>query len=68
MPEGNVPVELKTVDFADFHSSDDVVWTFYLYGKTASNHGSRFDDITLYGTSDAVIEVPSAGFYRVNQQ
>ncbi|MDF7799273.1 sialate O-acetylesterase [Pontiellaceae bacterium B1224] len=74
MPEGhvgNVPVELKAVDFADFSSTNDVVWTFYLHGAPADNYGNRFDDITLYGSSDAIVEeseAPSTGFYRINLQ
>lgn len=68
MPEGNGPVELKTVDFSDFSSTNDVVWTFYLYGAAAAINGNRFDDITLYGSSDAVSEAPSFEVYRVNLQ
>ncbi len=50
LPENDVSVELKEIDFADFSSSEEVTWTFYLYGASAGNHGSRFDDITLYGS------------------
>jgi hypothetical protein len=47
-----------------------VVWTFYLYGAAAEINGNRFDDITLYGSSDGVgtTEGPSTDFYRVNLQ
>jgi hypothetical protein len=68
MPENNVALVLKTVDFADFSSAGNVVWTFYLYGAAAEINGNRFDDITLYGASDAVVDEPAAGFYRVNLQ
>lgn len=68
MPGGNVPVALKTVDFADFSSTNDVVWTFYLYGASAANYGARFDDITLYGASDAVAKESANAFYRISLQ
>ncbi|MDF7799266.1 sialate O-acetylesterase [Pontiellaceae bacterium B1224] len=71
MAEDNASVELIDVDFDDFSSSNIVTWTFYLYGTPDYRHGIRFDDITLYGKSDAVIEPeeePAAGFYRVNLQ
>lgn len=45
----NNPVTLEELDFADFTSTEDVTWTFYLYGASASNQGTRFDDIKLAG-------------------
>lgn len=68
MPVGNVPVELKTVDFADFSSTNDVAWTFYLYGAAGSTHGNQFDDITLYGSIDADVDEPAASCFRINLQ
>ncbi len=50
MPENDVSVQLKLIDFEDFSSSSNVTWTFYLYGATAAANGNRFDDITLYGS------------------
>ncbi len=50
MPESDVSVQLQQIDFEDFSSSSNVTWTFYLYGATATANGSRFDDITLYGS------------------
>ncbi len=70
-PGSNSDVELVAIDFDDFSTTNDVVWTFYLYGAAGTAYGNRFDDITLYGSSDAVIEdedAPAAIFYRVRLQ
>lgn len=61
--ENNAPVAQKSVDFADFVSDQEVTWTFYLYGASASNYGTRLDDITLRGVSDA--EPEQTRFFRV---
>ncbi|MGJ8657349.1 MAG: PEP-CTERM sorting domain-containing protein [Akkermansiaceae bacterium] len=45
------------VDFADFTTTADTTFTFYLYGASNANHGTRFDDITLNGT---VVPEPSS--------
>ena len=65
--QGNVPVTLQSVDFPDFTTDQEVIWTFYLYGASASNHGTRFDDISLFGTSGAPPGdgPPDRGFFRV---
>ncbi|MDF7824754.1 sialate O-acetylesterase [Pontiellaceae bacterium B12227] len=70
MLEDNLPLEYDEVDFVDFSSNQNVVWTFYLYGASDNNYGSRFDDIALYGSSDAVgmTEEPASAFYRVHLQ
>ncbi len=49
---GNEAVTLENINFADFTSTEDVTWTFYLYGASSANYGTRFDDITLYGEAD----------------
>lgn len=49
----NDPVTLESIDFTDFSSTANVTWTFYLYGASASNFGTRFDEITLSGYSTA---------------
>ena len=66
-PGGNVAVALQSVDFPDFTTDQEVTWTFYLYGASASNYGTRFDDITLVGTSGATSGDGSAarGFFRI---
>lgn len=53
---GNAPVTLESIDFPDFSTSENVTWTFYLYGAGATNYGTRFDDITLtgYPTADVI--------------
>ncbi|BCX47975.1 hypothetical protein HAHE_18830 [Haloferula helveola] len=48
---GNAAVSLEEIDFPDFVTTEDVTWTFYLYGASTSTHGTRFDDITLFGHS-----------------
>ena len=58
----NGDVTQKTIDFADFTTASDVTFTFYLYGATDANYGSRFDDIELIG-STAAASGPKA-FYR----
>ncbi|WP_168433081.1 sialate O-acetylesterase [Pontiella sulfatireligans] len=70
MLEGNVPLEYDEVDFVDFSSDQNVVWTFYLYGAAAELNGNRFDDITLYGASGEIenTDRPASVFYRVNLQ
>lgn len=70
-PGSNSDVELVAIDFDDFSTTNDMVWTFCLYGAAGTAYGNRFDDITLYGSSDAVIEdenAPAAIFYRVRLQ
>ena len=49
----NADVELVEIDFPDFSTAEDVVWTLYFYGAAAANHGSRFDDLTLFGESSS---------------
>jgi len=51
IPGGSVPVELRTLDFPDFTSSNTATWRIYFWGTSASNYGTRFDDITLIGTA-----------------
>ena len=51
IPGGNVPVELRTVDFPDFTSSNTTTWRIYFWGTSGSNYGVRFDDITLIGAA-----------------
>ncbi len=48
-PGGNVPVELRTINFADFASVIPVTFRFTLYGTPQNNHAIRFDDIQLIG-------------------
>ncbi|MDF7808210.1 sialate O-acetylesterase [Pontiellaceae bacterium B12219] len=66
----NASVALVEVDFDNFSSSEDVVWTFYLYGAPGTANGTRFDDIMLYGASGEVetADRPASAFYRVNLQ
>ena len=52
LPGGNAAVQLRTVDFADFTSSNVVEWRFYPYGTDVSSHGIRFDDVMLHGTAN----------------
>lgn len=54
--EGNAAVTVENIDFPDFSTAEDVTWTFYLYGASATNYGTRFDDITLMGyyTADVI--------------
>jgi hypothetical protein len=62
----NGNVTLKTVDFEDFTTDETVTWTFYLYGASSANHGTRFDDIQLTGTvSDSDAESASQQFFRI---
>lgn len=64
---GNTAVTLRSVDFPDFSTDQNVTWTFYLYGAPASNYGTRLDDITLYGASSGgnLNSSRRAGFFRV---
>ena len=64
---GNAAVTKKTIDFTDFSSTEEVTWTFYLYAASASNYGTRFDDITLFGYPDTgtVGSDPTKGFFKV---
>ncbi len=59
----NVAVVIKTVDFADFNTTSDVTFTFYLYGAASVNYGSRFDDIELKGSTSMIHT--NRVFYRV---
>ncbi|MEP4077267.1 sialate O-acetylesterase [Haloferula sp.] len=52
---GNNPVTLEEIDFSDFTTTEDVTWTFYLYGASASNQGTRFDDIILAGFQNSTV-------------
>lgn len=52
LPGGNAPVELRTVDFPDFTSSNVVEWRLYPFGTSDPTHGVRFDDITLHGQAN----------------
>ncbi len=51
----NVPVTLQTIDFPDFTSTEDIKWTFYIFGSSDSTHGVRFDDIRLSGCRPASV-------------
>ncbi len=64
---GNVAVTLKSIDFADFTASEDVTWSFYLYGTANANYGIRFDDITLIGeiSSGSENETADKDFFRL---
>ena len=66
-PTGNNgPVIEEVIDFPNFTTSEDVTWTFYLYGAAASNQGVRFDDIVLFGPSSEEVEADLARlFFRV---
>ena len=55
--ENNASVQLETINFADFTTTETVTWTFYMYGATDHRYGTRFDDITLTAT---VIPEPSS--------
>ena len=46
-PVGNADVVKVTLNFADFASTSDVQWTFYLYGQSGTAPGLRFDDILV---------------------
>jgi len=46
----NGSVVKTTSDFPDFTTTNDVTFTYYLYGAAATGHGTRFDDITVIGT------------------
>ncbi len=52
---GNVPVTLEEIDFANFSTAENVTWTFYFYGASATNHGTRLDDIKLTGLRSASV-------------
>lgn len=58
---GNATVTKTNIDFPNFSTSQDVVWRFYLYGTAPTNHGVRFDDIDLKGSTSS----GSRCFYRV---
>ena len=52
VPGGNADVELFSIDFLDFTSSNLVEWRLYPYGTSDFIHGVRFDDILLHGTAN----------------
>ena len=63
----NANVALQNIDFADFTTDENVVWTFYLYGSALSIHGIRLDDIALTGDVPNVNipNLPASAFFRV---
>jgi hypothetical protein len=62
----NVSVVFEDVDFSDFTTDETVTWTFYLYGATSENLGTRFDDIKLTGrVSDSDSGDDVSRFFRI---
>ena len=62
-PVSNAAVEKTTIDFENFTSSEEVSWSFYLYGAANETHGIRFDDIALFQAENLLPEVTR--YYRI---
>jgi len=58
LPGNNAAAQLISVDLPDFTSANVVEWRFYPFGASASNHGIRFDDITLNGAVNPSAVIP----------
>lgn len=62
----NAPVTLVAIDFPDFTATENVRWTFSIYGASDVTHGVRFDDIKFFGATQAVSTEPAGrAFFRV---
>ena len=57
--QNNALVTFQTIDFADFTSSNDVVWTVYICAAGGNNYDIDVDVITLRG--EILGNTPSSG-------
>jgi hypothetical protein len=62
----NEPVVFKSIDFADFTASSATEFRLYGYNVSTATGGIRYDDIKLFGTTQAMQTEPATrAFLRV---